>query len=146
MRHLCDSNVWLALVVMSHPHHIKARSWAETLPHTDRLVFSRATQQSFLRLLTTEAWMKEETQTNANALKILRELQINPLVEVLLPEPEGLEKIWWKLAGLPEKSPKIWMDAYLSSFAISQRLRFVTFDKGFRRYVKNGLDLLLLGD
>ena len=39
---------------------------------------------------------------------------------------------------------KILIDAYLAAFAIGLSLRFVTFDKGFDRYKKSGLDLLLL--
>ena len=49
---LCDSNVWLALALSRHSHHTAARDWLETVEETASVVFCRATQQTFLRLLT----------------------------------------------------------------------------------------------
>ncbi|MGH9333577.1 MAG: TA system VapC family ribonuclease toxin, partial [Vicinamibacteria bacterium] len=49
---LCDSNVWLALALSKHVHHAPARDWLETIEEPASVLFCRATQQSFLRLLT----------------------------------------------------------------------------------------------
>jgi predicted nucleic acid-binding protein len=57
-------------------------------------------------------------------------------------EPEGVETLWLRDAALDTKSPLLWMDAYLASFARVLGMRFVTFDTGFRLY--QGLDLLVL--
>ena len=49
---LCDSNVWLALVLSKHVHHTAVREWLETIDRPASILFCRATQQTFLRLLT----------------------------------------------------------------------------------------------
>jgi uncharacterized protein len=55
---LCDSNVWLALALSKHVHHKVAREWLETVEETASVLFCRATQQSFLRLLTNDAVLR----------------------------------------------------------------------------------------
>jgi predicted nucleic acid-binding protein len=52
---LCDSNVRLALALFDHTHHDGARRWLETVTKPGAVLFCRATQQAFLRLLTTAA-------------------------------------------------------------------------------------------
>jgi predicted nucleic acid-binding protein len=49
---LCDSNVWLALALSKHVHHSAAREWLGTVEEPASVLFCRATQQAFLRLLT----------------------------------------------------------------------------------------------
>ena len=36
------------------------------------------------------------------------------------------------------------MNAYLAAFAIESGMRYVTFDRGFQKFIPRGLDLLLL--
>src|ERR1051325_935618 len=52
---LADSNVWLALALSGHQHHTAAATWLEKEAAVGSLSFCRATQTSFLRLLTTKA-------------------------------------------------------------------------------------------
>ena len=52
---LADSNVWLALALSKHVFHTMVREWLDSQPPSDSVLFCRATQQSFLRLLTTQA-------------------------------------------------------------------------------------------
>ena len=52
---LCDSNVWLALVLSKHSHHSRAVSWLNTIEAPAALFFCRSTQQTLLRLLTNVA-------------------------------------------------------------------------------------------
>lgn len=59
-------------------------------------------------------------------------------------EPELIESTWRTLSDTQTSSPKVWMDAYLAAFAITGNLRLVTFDKDFRKFTSQGLDLLLL--
>lgn len=53
--HLCDSNVWLALALSAHVHHSVARDWFESVEVPATVLFCRATQQAFLRLVTNAA-------------------------------------------------------------------------------------------
>jgi toxin-antitoxin system PIN domain toxin len=141
MRHLCDSNVFVALVISSHPHQSAALKWFDALPAGDTAEFCRMTQNSFLRLVTTEAFTRPHTLTNAKALAVYRALQQDARID-FASEPRGLERAWLSTAAVHKTSPNLWMDAYLATFAILSGLRLVTFDKAFRQFPK--LDLLLL--
>lgn len=57
-------------------------------------------------------------------------------------EPAGLEAHWRTYAARESASPKLWMDAYLAAFAISDGYRMVTTDTAYRQF--EGLDLHLL--
>jgi uncharacterized protein len=143
MKHLCDSNVWIALAIERHPHHRVARQWLDGVGSPDEVVFSRATQSAFLRLL---------TQAIAEDYQPVSQRQAWDYYDAFLgddrigwvPEPEGLELCWRELAGPDTPTPKQWMDAYLAAFAIRGGQRLVTFDRAYRQFEMAGLDLLLL--
>ena len=141
---LLDSNVWVALCMERHKHHEAARAWFDAIGSADSACFCRMTQNSFLRLVTVEAFQKEDTMTNAKAIETYRDLRADPRCG-WLDEPASLETNWLGLAGRKTASPKVWMDAYLAAFAIHAGVRFVTLDGDFEKYEKDGLDLLLLG-
>lgn len=145
MDHLVDSNVLLALVLEAHPHHEAARKWAGGLALGDRLMLCRATQMSFLRLLTTEAILKAEVRTNDEALEALDLLTASSQIGFMTDEPPSLWDRWRELAVLGVAAPKRWMDAYLAAWAIQAGMTLVTFDRGFSLFEKAGLDLVLLG-
>lgn len=143
---LFDSNVWLALTFSAHPHHSLAKKFFATTTREDPACFCRATQQSFLRLATTPALLRAygaEGFTNLDAVSLIAALSKLPNIR-LLPEPAELETLWYRIAGLPTVSPKVWMDAYLAAFAIRQEAEFVTLDQDFRNFEKDGLKLKLL--
>lgn len=144
MRHLCDSNVLLAFVLANHPHHALARKWFASLGPEETVGLCRSTQLSFLRLLTTEAILKQDTQTNTEAMAVWKILLGHPRCEFHFNEPSTLETTWSDWAGTDKPAPKVWMDAFLAAFAMGYGLRLVTFDRGFENYRKKGLDLLLL--
>ena len=144
---LFDSNVWLALTFSAHPHHALAKKLFAEASAEHPTCFCRATQQSFLRLSTTPAILTTygaEGFTNQDAAKLIQTLSGLPAVSSL-EEPSGLESLWLKLAGLPSASPKVWRDAYLAAFAILHGVEWVTLDRDFRNFEKNGLKLRLLG-
>ena len=58
-----------------------------------------------------------------------------------LPEPEGLESEFRAQSRLSSKSPKVWADAYLLSFAIVAGLKLITFD---RALMSRKADMLVL--
>lgn len=143
MKHLCDSNVFLALSVEQHVHHSVAAAWFGALAGEDTALFCRATRISFLRLLTHKIAPDFMPLTNCEAWAALDQLMADAATG-FETEPHGLDLVWRQLADGDAPSPKLWMDAYLAAFAITGGLRMVTLDKDFRNFESHGLDLLLL--
>lgn len=142
---LLDTNIWLALTFDSHPGHRTASS-AIALAENRPAVFCRATQQSFLRLLSTPALARQYGSgdlTNDDALELFDRFIASPHVEYR-DEPAGLFTLWRQLAGRPVTAPKAWMDAYLAAFAIAGGLKLITLDNDFTAYQTAGLNLLTL--
>jgi toxin-antitoxin system PIN domain toxin len=109
-------------------------------------VFCRSTQQSFLRLASTEALLKAYGAaglTNRDAIVALSDLLTLPQV-CERQEPPGTAALWHRLASRSTASPKLWMDAYLAAFAIGGGLSIVSLDHDFKSFKKQGLDLVLL--
>ena len=145
-RLLYDTNVWLSLTFSSHPHQDAARKQFSQASADHPALFCRATQQSYLRLLTTPAIQRAFASpplTNRDALKAMAAWTNLPQVDYL-SEPEGLQEKWFRAATRSTTSPKVWMDAYLAAFAITGRLTLVTLDRDFRNFVPQGLNLLML--
>jgi toxin-antitoxin system PIN domain toxin len=143
---LCDNNVWLALAISEHVHHPNARDWFETVTEPDSILFCRATQQGFLRLLTNKAVLApygSSPLTNQQAWTAYEALLTDYRILFWAHEPAGLEIHWRKFALRNTASPKLWMDAYLAAFALAGRHRMVTTDAAFRQF--GGLDVVLLG-
>jgi toxin-antitoxin system PIN domain toxin len=140
---LADSNVWLALALSKHTFHGRARAWfAKRGPR--EVLFCRAVQQSVLRLLTTDAVLAPYgvgPLTNRMAWAAYDAFLADERV-AWVEEPRGLESIWRRLAAGRKASPKLWMDAYLASFALAGGHGLATTDKAFKQF--NGLDLFLL--
>ena len=144
---LFDSNVWLALALPKHLHRELAQNYLAGLSKDSMALFCRATEQSWLRLITTPALHRAydfATITNHNAIEMLNRWHTDPRVGRIESEPPGTRQLWLTLADRNTASPKLWMDAYLAAFAISGQLRFVTADKDFRQFQAAGLDLHLL--
>ncbi|MEI8039110.1 MAG: TA system VapC family ribonuclease toxin [Verrucomicrobiota bacterium] len=143
---LFDSNVWVGLTFTAHPSYQTAIATLEEHTIAKPAIFCRATEQSFLRLASTPALLRQYHNaglTNADIVRILeRLLDLNNIA--VATEPEPTRALWLKLAGTSAASPKLWMDAYLAAFAIAAHLRFVTFDTDFRQFQPHGLSLQLL--
>lgn len=142
---LCDSNVWLALALSRHAHHDRAREWLGTVAEPASVLFCRATQQTFLRLLTNTAVLApygNPPLTNNEAWAAYESLVADDRIVFQPDESEGLERRWKEFALRRTASPKLWMDAYLAAFALAAGCRMVTTDPAFKQF--GGLDLLLL--
>jgi toxin-antitoxin system PIN domain toxin len=143
--HLCDANVWLALALSDHVHHAAARNWLATVDGPATVAFCRTTQQAFVRLLTNAAVLApygNPPLTNRAAWRTYEALLADDRIVLRADEPAGLEHHWQQLAVRDSASPKLWMDAYLAAFAISDGMRLVTTDAAFRQF--SPLDLLVL--
>jgi toxin-antitoxin system PIN domain toxin len=141
-----DTGVWLALAFASHPFYAQARSIFERADSSRPAAFCRATQTSFLRLLTTPTICNaygSSLITNSEAGATCEELWALPQV-VWLAESAGMDAEWRQCAALGNPSPKVWLDAYLAAFAIRGDLNFVRLDKDFSRFRGRGLELEFL--
>lgn len=144
---LCDSNVWLALSISTHSHHSAAQLWFDALDGGGSVWFCRATQHSFLRLITTAAVVAPygvTPLTNEGAWAALDAILTDDRIALDPGEPEGLDLRWREFAARSSPSPKLWMDAYLAAFARTGGYRMVTTDAAFRQF--DGLDLVVLGN
>lgn len=142
---LCDSNVWLALALAGHGHHTRAKAWFDSLDRGSPALFCRATQQSFVRLLTNSSVLGAygvPPLTNEKAWEVYESLLADDRIRFESREPSGLESRWKQLAARPTASPKLWMDAYLAAFAQKLGIRLVTNDRAYRQFP--ALDLLVL--
>jgi len=143
---LCDSNVWLALALSEHVHHEVTHGWLKTIEEPASVCFCRATQQSFLRLLTNASVLRpygNPPLTNRQAWKVYEALLGDDRIVFQAHEPSGLDAKWKQFALRDSASPKMWMDAYLAGFALAGGYTMVTTDDGFKQF--RGLDLKLLG-
>ncbi len=143
---LCDNNVWLALALSRHVHHRRARDWLDKVAEPGTILFCRATQQTFLRLLTNASVLGaygNPPLTNNEAWAAYQALLADDRIVFRAEEPAELEVRWHEFARRDTASPKLWMDAYLAAFALASDCKMVTTDIAFRQFP--GLDLLLLG-
>ncbi len=144
---LFDTNLWLALTFPKHQFRNQAQGYLSDLPKGATVSFCHATQQSWLRLVTTPALHRIydfPPITNHDAIAMFRRWLADPRVDLIESEPTGTRTLWLELADRKSASPKLWMDAYLAAFSISGKLRLVTTDTDFRQFEANGLDLKLL--
>jgi toxin-antitoxin system PIN domain toxin len=144
---LCDSSVWLALALSRHAHHAAVREWLETVRDPASVLFCRATQQTFLRLVTNASVLSpygNPPLTNRQAWEAYQSILVDDRIVFRPEEPTGLEAHWRRFALRETASPRIWMDAYLAAFAFAGGYRMVTTDAAFRQF--RGLDLELLGE
>jgi uncharacterized protein len=144
---LCDSNIWLALALSRHAHHAAVREWFETVDAPASVLFCRATQQTFLRLVTNASVLSpygNPPLTNRQAWEAYQAILVDDRIVFRPEEPAGLEAHWRRFALRETASPKIWMDAYLAAFAFAGGYRMVTTDAAFTQF--RGLDLELLGE
>jgi len=143
---LYDVSAWVAAVFPSHPAHARAQAALEQATPEEPAAFCRATQISFVRLITTSALLQQYAaphMTNQSALEVLERLCARPEITEA-DEPSGIFALWRRMAGVDSPSPKVWMDAYLAAFAIVGGWGLVTLDKDFKNYEPHGLNLHLL--
>ncbi len=140
--------MWVAATFATHPLHVKAKQILNSFSAQEPGAFCRATQQSFLRLLSTESVFKYYGAThfgNRQALAVMHAYLALPRI-VFENEPTNVSECWHQLASIETASPKVWMDAYLAAFAICAAIPLITFDRDFKKYRSDGLNLVLLGE
>src|SRR5580700_874547 len=134
-----DANVWLALLWSRHVHSERAREWFDRSAD-EQFFFSRFTQLTVLRLLTTESIMGKDVRSLSQAWNLWDRIWADSRID-FLTEPDNLEMEFRAHARLTSRSPKVWANTYLISFAIVAGLRLVTFDRAMQ---SRGAETLLL--
>jgi toxin-antitoxin system PIN domain toxin len=134
-----DVNVWLALMRADHVHRQSAKTWWEA-DCSDKILFSRVTQISVLRLLTTSAAMNGKPLSMRQAWHAFDRLFEDDRVK-LLSEPEHFDIEFRKRTSTKLASPKAWADAYIVAFATKHNAMLITFDRALQN---SGADCLLL--
>jgi toxin-antitoxin system PIN domain toxin len=144
---LCDTNIWLALVIDLHVHHERAQLWLDGIDAANSIHFCRDTQRSLLRLLTNRGLMNRyalPAVSNVQAWLAYDSLLADYRITYQSEEPAGLEHYWRDYSARATASTNLWMDAYLAAFARAGDFRLVTADAAFRQF--DALDLLLLSN
>ena len=145
--YFADTNIWVALQFKKHLHHQVAVDFLETRTADAPVFFARIVEQSFLRLITTDAichTYNVMVHNNLQAVEILNGWRSRRYIGCLHAEPPSTRELWLELAAIPSSSPKVWMDAYLAALAICAGIPFATLDSDFRRFEAAGLKLRLL--
>lgn len=145
MTYLCDTNVWLALVLSGHPHHRACTEWFDSTPGSAEALLCRPVQVSLLRLLTTKAVLETvggDPLTNDQVWDVMAAMLLDHRVLTAVDEPVGLDATWRRTAARKTASPKLWMDAYLAAWAACSGWTLVTTDRAFTQF--DGLDVVVL--
>jgi len=121
-----DVNVWMALLLENHAHRKAARLWWRAAEAT--IAFTRFTQISVLRLLTTAAAMDGKPLSLDEAWRAYDRLFADERV-ALMREPPEVESRFRQNTRGRSASPKLWADAWLLAFAQSTDGILVTLDR-----------------
>ena len=128
---LLDVNVWLALAAPSHAHHAAARDyWMQ--PRLPRTWFNRVTMLGLVRLLCEPKVMAGARLSVSRAMDVYEHFANLPEVG-FMDEPPACGGLFAASTRAPGRSPRLWTDLYLASFAEAGHLRVVTFDRDFER-------------
>lgn len=130
----------MALTLEHHVHRRAAKRWWEADPGP--IVFTRFTQISLLRLLTTAAAMDGKPLRIDDAWRVHDGLFTDERVG-FYAEPAGVETRFREYASGQVAAPKIWADAWLLAVARSAVGTLITFDRALGA---RGARCLLLGE
>ena len=64
-------------------------------------------------------------------LRLLTNSKVMAAEDLLTPE-----SVWLALMTVPAARGSVWTDAWLAAFALTQRIKLVSFDSGMRRWAE----------
>ncbi|HXI71913.1 MAG TPA: TA system VapC family ribonuclease toxin [Verrucomicrobiae bacterium] len=105
------------------------------------LIFCRVTQMAFLRLVTNPKVMGADVLTPRQAWETYRKFRADPRI-IFAEEPPELEKAWLDMTDTAGFKQDLWTDSYLAAFAVAGGCAIVTFDDGFRQFLR--IDVIVL--
>jgi toxin-antitoxin system PIN domain toxin len=123
-----DVNVWMAALLIDHIHHAVVQSWWES-DDSESICFTRITQISVLRLLTTSTVMNGKPLTAKAAWRVYDKLFDDDRV-AYVAEGAHAENYFRRYASESVPSPKVWADAWLLAVAASHNGTVLTLDSG----------------
>jgi toxin-antitoxin system PIN domain toxin len=131
--YLIDINLWIAMTWGQHRHHREACKWMNSKPDA-RFLFCRFTMLGFLRLLTNQTVMGDDTLALSDALGLYDAWMEDPRVEfgVELRQTETL----FRQALAPfgsQPATKAIADCYLVGFAEVNGASIATLDKALAK-------------
>ena len=138
---LVDANVWVPILLGSHPHHAKATAWWDKVAPGEA-TWCRFTQDAVLRLLTNTHVMAGAPLTPDAAWIVWQQLALDVRTTFRVGEPIGVDSLWQNNVRGRTTTPKLWTDAYLAALAEASHIEMVTFDKGFQHFQLTYLRLL----
>lgn len=121
-----DVNIWMAVLLSEHVHHSLVQTWWES-DDSEAICFTRVTQISVLRLLTTASVMNGKPLTMKAAWKVYDRLFTDDRVSYV-PEADGTERYFRRYTSEGAPSPNIWADSWLLAVAASHNGTVVTLD------------------
>lgn len=121
-----DVNVWMAALLLEHIHHEIAKSWWKS-NNFDSICFTRISQISVLRLLTTSSVMNGKPLTMRSAWRTYERLFTDERVS-FVPEAPDVDRYFRRYASDDLFSPKLWADSWLLAMADSHGGTIITFD------------------
>lgn len=130
--YLIDANVWLALSLGRHVHHLRAETWFKTLGD-NQAILCRVTEMGLLRLITNPSVMKGNVLDSEAAWLTVLEIRSDHRV-IFRSEPGELETHWRRLIREHQAGHHTWTDAYLAAFAQGHGATLATFDKAFLKW------------
>ena len=141
---LLDINVWLALALEEHPHHLAAKNyWKSEQSLTNKFMFCRVTMLGFVRLLCQPKVVGNGALQLGSAFALYQSFRASSAVG-FVGEPKDCEAYLSDALELTGGNPlptHRWTDAYLAALSQSSNTRLVTFDHDFIQF---GLERLLI--
>jgi uncharacterized protein len=143
-------NIWLALAVQEHSHHLAAKRYWNGVQQDmqmshlvvsgatpKRIYFCRTTMLGLMRLMRLLCQPKvvgEGALQLPAAWAVYQSFRALPMID-LLPEPADCDaQIAALLTAQGALPVRLWTGAYLAALASSSGLRLVTFDRDFERF------------
>lgn len=126
---LLDVNVWVALSVPKHPHHLRASYYWQN-EASARVAFNSHTMLGLVRVVSNAAVFGGQQLTVDAAWQLYRAWRKDQAV-MFAVEPSRCNAVLdgMVVSGLVQR--RTWSDAYLASFAEAGGLRLVSFDSDF---------------
>lgn len=125
-----DLNVWVALSLPAHSHHMDAWRWLNQIGANSIILFSRYTQMGLLRMLT-NASIRGDYVHSVQAAWMVYDRWLSDARVRFYSEPRGIDAAF-RSATAPfanVNAPKSIGDCYLLAFAKTVGATLVSFDK-----------------